>query len=76
MSEYLGFDPTKEANYYFVSYNSGDSERLTGLLTKLNDSGIPLWYDYGLNYGDEEWRIQIGEKIDASQGLIDRKSVV
>lgn len=70
MSEYLGFDPTKEANYYFVSYNSGDSERLTGLLTKLNDSGIPLWYDYGLNYGDEEWRIQIGEKIDASQGLI------
>lgn len=70
MSEYLGFEPTTEENYFFVSYNSDDSERLTGLLTLLNASGVPLWYDHALDYGDEGWRVQIGTKIEQSQGLV------
>lgn len=70
MADYLGFDPTSEEEYFFVSYNSDDSERLTTVTTTLNERGVPLWYDYGLEYGDEEWRIQIGERIEDSLGVI------
>lgn len=70
MSEYLGFNPTSKEDYYFISYNSDDSERLTGLLSLLNSSGVNLWYDYGLNYGDEKWRTQIGIKIENCQAML------
>lgn len=70
MSEYLGFYPTQDKDYYFVSYNSDDSERLTGLVSRISSSGIPLWYDYGIEYDETDWIKQIGEKIDHCKGMI------
>ena len=70
MSEFLGFYPTQDKDYYFVSYNSDDSERLTGLVSRISSSGIPLWYDYGIDYDETDWINAIGEKIDHCKGMI------
>ena len=69
MSNYLGFMPTKGENYYFVSYNNDDAEQVSETACALNNAGIPLWYDYGLKYGDE-WERQITERIVKAQALL------
>ena len=69
MSEYLGFDPSRNPIYYFVSYNSGDKD-LVGKITKaMVHRGINLWYDFGIDYG-EEWENVITRKIRDSQGVL------
>ena len=47
MSQYLGFQPTKNPNYYFVSYNNEDADRVGAITQKIAESGIDLWYDHG-----------------------------
>lgn len=69
MARYLGFNVTTEDNFYFVSYNSEDSERIAPLANKINSAGIPLWYDQGLVYG-EKWEEMVGEKITNCLGII------
>ena len=69
MSNYLGFEPTDSPEYWFVSYNNEDAERVSGLACAINNAGIPLWYDYGIEYG-EKWAWQINEKIAGAQGMI------
>lgn len=69
MSNYLGFEPTDSPVYWFVSYNNEDAERVSDLACAINDAGIPLWYDYGIEYG-EKWAWQINEKIAGAQGMI------
>jgi hypothetical protein len=69
MSNYLGFEPTGSSSYYFVSYNNEDAERVSGLARAMNDAGIPLWYDYGIEYG-EQWTWQINEKIAGAKAMI------
>ncbi len=69
MSCYLGFEPTDRAGYYFVSYNTEDAERLTPLVCGLTHSSVPLWYDYGIEYGDS-WAPQINEKLSKSQAVL------
>lgn len=69
MSKYLGFEPTKDPNYYFLSYNSEDVSRIIPIVKKLAADGIPLWNDYGLEYG-KEWELQINTRIKASQAVI------
>ncbi len=69
MSNYLGFMPTKGENYYFVSYNNDDAEQVSETACALNNAGIPLWYDYGLKYGDE-WERQITERIVKARALL------
>ncbi|GEM_PF-3057443 len=69
MSSYLGFTPTKDPNYYFVSYNNEDCDRVGTIASALAKQGVPLWYDYGLPYG-EKWAPMIAEKIDHSKAVI------
>ena len=69
MSNYLGFQPTTSSTYYFVSYNNEDADRISQLVCGIKDAGVPLWYDYGLEYG-EEWARQINEKIANAQAVI------
>lgn len=69
MSCYLGFEPTDRPNYYFVSYNSEDVDRITPIASSLFHAGVPLWYDFGLEYG-EKWESQISGKIMSSQALV------
>jgi len=69
VSRYLGFDPTDNPYYFFVSYNNEDANRVSGLACAMHDAGIPLWYDYGLEYG-EKWAWQINEKIANAQAVI------
>lgn len=69
MSNYLGFKPTENANYYFVSYNSEDTERVGDIAAAMTSEGIDLWYDYGIEYGDK-WETTITEKIQKSDAVL------
>ena len=69
MSCYLGFAPSDRPNYYFVSYNSEDVDRITPIAKSLFHAGVPLWYDFGLEYG-EKWESQISEKIMNLQAIL------
>ena len=69
MSKYLGFKPTDNPNYYFLSYNSEDSDRISELAGSMQNSGIELWYDDGIEYG-EKWEETLTRKIRNSQAMI------
>lgn len=69
MACYLGFQPTDEKEYYFVSYNSEDVGKIGPIVQKLNDSAVPLWYDYGLEYG-EKWESEISGRIKDAKAII------
>lgn len=69
MSCYLGFEPTDRAGFYFISYNTEDAERISPLVTALSRADVPLWYDYGIEYGDS-WAPQINEKLSKSQAVL------
>lgn len=69
MSCYLGFEPTDRPNYYFVSYNSEDIDRISPIAKSVFHAGVPLWYDFGLEYG-EKWESQISGKIMNSQAIL------
>ena len=69
MSRDLNFEATKSGRYYFLSYNSEDTKRVSDYSLKLIKSGIPLWYDKGLIYGDK-WEETIGDKISKSLGIV------
>ena len=68
MSNYLGFEPTKEKSFYFVSYNNEDAERITPITRSLS-ARLPLWYDLGISYGDI-WESVISEKIAYSKAIL------
>lgn len=69
MSAYLGFQPTKNPVYYFVSYNNEDAHRVGPIAKTMSHSGINLWYDHGIEYGDN-WEITITERIQNVQAVI------
>ncbi len=69
MSNYLGFEPTKRPSFYFVSYNNEDADLVMRFAKPLHHANLPLWYDYGLAYG-EKWEEQITERINSSQGVL------
>ena len=69
MSNYLGFEPCNEPYYYFVSYNTEDADRVGAITQKLCKNNVPLWYDYGIPYG-EKWETIITKKIKNSQAVI------
>ena len=70
MARYLGFEASKkERDYYFISYNSEDSDRVGELTTQMHDVGIDLWYDDGIPYGDK-WEEIIGEKISNAKSIL------
>ena len=69
MSNYLGFDPTDRPDYYFVSYNNEDADRVGALAGEMARIGIPLWYDYGIEYG-RNWAAQINERLAGARAMI------
>lgn len=69
MSSYLGFDPTENPEFYFVSYNNEDADRVGPITSMMAQSGIPLWYDYGIEYG-EQWTNQINRKLSEAKTMI------
>ena len=69
MSTYLGFPPTNDPFYYFVSYNTEDAHRVGPVVHAMSQSGMKLWYDYGIEYGDN-WKTTISTKIKNAQAVI------
>lgn len=67
--KYLGFEPSCEKPYYFVSYNSEDDYRIIPIVTALAELGISLWYDYGIQY-DEKWEGIIAERVFNSESIL------
>jgi len=66
---YLGVDPTDSTPFFFISYNSEDAEQIKPLVSEMgNILGIPLWYDYGIPFG-EKWRIELNKRIDSSEAV-------
>ncbi len=58
----LGFSPSKKDEYFFVSYSRADAERVAPFALHLRAHGVPLWYDEGIEWGENWWRV-IKEKI-------------
>lgn len=69
MSGYLGVDVVNEGKYYFVSYNTEDMDRVTDYVRSLAGKGLPMWYDYGIQVGNE-WEEVIAERIIGSEAVI------
>ncbi len=65
----FGFEATTNSDFYFVSYNSNDCDRISPYAQQIHDAGIPLWYDKGLIYG-EKWEEEIGIRIAKSKAFI------
>ena len=64
MATDFGFEPTGNGPRYFVSYKMEDANRVAEIARFLNEKGVPLWYDYALEYG-KEWEHQISININA-----------
>ena len=69
MACYLGFRPSDNPKYYFLSYNSEDADRVGEMAGKISRAGIELWYDKGIEYG-EKWEKTIAEKICGCQAVV------
>ena len=65
----FGFMPVLDGKRYFISYKSEDSERIGEITRKLNEMGVPMWYDYGIEKG-ERWNQQINQAIKSSEAFI------
>lgn len=69
MASYLGFKPSDNPKYYFLSYNKEDADRVGEIAGLMSRAGIELWYDKGIEYG-EKWERIIAEKIYGCQALV------
>ena len=69
MARYLGVDVTNKDEYFFISYNSEDDDRVSQYLMAMSEKGLPMWYDYGIEVGDK-WSSIIADKIANSKAVI------
>jgi len=69
MANYLGFRPSDNPKYYFLSYNTEDADRVGEIAGQMSQAGIELWYDKGIEYG-EKWERTIAEKIYGCQAVV------
>lgn len=69
MACYLGFEPTTQKPYYFISYNSQDVKRVSLICQEMYRRGVPMWYDRGLYIG-EKWEKQIALRISECSEVI------
>ena len=65
----LGIEPTDRLDYYFVSYNTDDAERLAPVVRQLSHYNVPIWYDRGLKYG-AKWEKEIADRIQSCMAVI------
>lgn len=63
MSTDFGFRATEEQDYYFISYNTEDADRVGEICRLLNEAGLPIWYDEGIPI-DSYWESILAERID------------
>lgn len=45
--------PISEKDFYFISYNLEDAERVSKIVQLMHQQNIPMWYDRGIKYGRE-----------------------
>ncbi len=69
MATDLGVKVTTEGKYYFISYNTEDAPLVSKYLKAMDDAGLPVWYDYGIDVGDR-WEEVIAEKILGCEAVI------
>ena len=69
MSCNLGIPVTELGDYYFISYNSEDAERVSSIVQIMNKLHIPMWYDKGIDYGDL-WEEVIANHIAEAKAVI------
>jgi len=69
MASLLGFKPVTEGERNFLSYNRDDSHRIKPIAMKLDEMGIPMWYDDGILHGDN-FETEISRQIRASKTVI------
>ena len=69
MATNFGFMPVLEGKRYFISYKSEDSERVGAITRRLNEMGVPMWYDYGIEKG-ELWEKEINRNIEECEAFI------
>lgn len=69
MSTDFGFKATDAGNYYFISYNTEDAERVAEICRCMNEDGLPIWYDEGIPH-DSYWEGILAEKIDHCEEAI------
>ena len=69
MATDLGVKVTTEGKYYFISYNTEDKLLVSKYLKAMDDAGMPVWYDYGIDVGDR-WEEVIAEKILGCEAVI------
>ena len=65
----FGFMPVLTGKRYFISYKNEDSERIGEITRRLNQMGVPMWYDYGIEKG-ELWEKEINRNIKDSEAVI------
>ena len=69
MATDFGFIPVIGGEHFFISYNTEDTDRVGEVARLLNSAGVPLWYDYCLEYG-REWQRQIAHNIRSAKAVI------
>ena len=69
MATNFGFMPVLTGKRYFISYKSDDTKRVGEITRRLNERGVPMWYDYGIEKG-EKWNQQINRAIKESEAFI------
>ena len=70
MATDFGFEASKnKSGYYFVSYNTEDSDRVAEICHYLHDAGLDIWYDEGIPR-NSRWKSVIGKKIRKSTQFI------
>ena len=69
MATNFGFMPVLEGKRYFISYKSEDTERVGEITRRLNEMGVPMWYDYGIEKG-KRWSAEINRNIEECEAFI------
>lgn len=69
MATNFGFYPVTDGKRFFISYKNEDAVNVGKIALKLNEMGVPLWYDYGIEKGDN-WYEHISKAIRYSEAVI------
>ena len=69
MATNFGFMPVLTGKRYFISYKNEDTARVGEITRRLNQMGVPMWYDYGIEKG-ERWSNEINRNIEECEAFI------
>ena len=69
MAEYLGFEPIKSGERYYISYTEEDNKKVGSITSYLNMMGVPMWYDHGFSV-DYEREAVISKNLVESLAVI------